>query len=73
MLRARNHFRRGKKHVRQEAFLCLLTITASRLFVPVGEDCLQHIYVIDKDEHGNVIKKKEYDVQYVPLTDAPVE
>jgi len=32
---------------------------------------MQHIYVIDKDENGNVVKKKEYGVQYVPLTDAP--
>lgn len=32
---------------------------------------MQHIYVIDKDKDGNVTKKKEYGVQYVPLTDAP--
>ncbi|KAF2169623.1 hypothetical protein M409DRAFT_64697 [Zasmidium cellare ATCC 36951] len=42
-----------------------------RLFIPVEEAYNQHIYVVDKDEQGNVTKKKEYGVQYVPLTDAP--
>ncbi|OAK95097.1 protein-L-isoaspartate O-methyltransferase [Phaeosphaeriaceae sp. SRC1lsM3a] len=42
-----------------------------RLFVPVEEGSLQHIYVIDKDKDGNVERKKLYGVQYVPLTDAP--
>lgn len=42
-----------------------------RLFVPVAEGLLQHIYVIDKDENGQVERKKLYGVQYVPLTDAP--
>jgi len=42
-----------------------------RLFIPVEENFMQHIYVIDKDENGKVVKKKEYGVQYVPLTDAP--
>ena len=42
-----------------------------RLFIPVEENYMQHIYVIDKDESGKVTKKKEYGVQYVPLTDAP--
>jgi len=32
---------------------------------------MQHIYVIDKDENGHVVKKKTFGVQYVPLTDAP--
>ena len=51
-----------------------LTLTLSdRLFIPVEESFMQHIYVIDKDENGNVTKKKEYGVQYVPLTDAPEE
>ncbi|KAL6709526.1 hypothetical protein ACN47E_001461 [Coniothyrium glycines] len=43
-----------------------------RLFVPVAEGRLQHIYVIDKDEKGEIERKKMYGVQYVPLTDAPV-
>lgn len=48
-----------------------------RLFIPIEErsessgDLEQHIYVIDKDENGNVTTKKEYGVRYVPLTDAP--
>ena len=44
---------------------------ALRLFIPVEEAYMQHIYVIDKKDDGSVIKKKEYGVQYVPLTDAP--
>ena len=31
-----------------------------RLFIPVEESYMQHIYVIDKDEKGNVTRKKEY-------------
>jgi hypothetical protein len=42
-----------------------------RLFIPVEEAYMQHIYVIDKKEDGTVTRKKEYGVQYVPLTDAP--
>ena len=42
-----------------------------RLFIPVEEDQLQHIWVIDKDDQGNVTKSKQYGVRYVPLTDAP--
>ncbi|PVI06998.1 protein-L-isoaspartate O-methyltransferase [Periconia macrospinosa] len=42
-----------------------------RMFVPVEEDWAQHIYVVDKNEKGEVVKKKLYGVQYVPLTDAP--
>jgi protein-L-isoaspartate(D-aspartate) O-methyltransferase len=42
-----------------------------RLFVPVAEGDLQHIYIIDKKEDGSVERKKLYGVQYVPLTDAP--
>jgi len=41
-----------------------------RLFVPVEEDGLQHIYVIDKKTDGSVVRKKEYGVRYVPLTDS---
>lgn len=44
---------------------------ALRLFIPVEEHYMQHIYVIDKKEDGSVERKKEYGVQYVPLTDAP--
>ncbi|KAF2641367.1 protein-L-isoaspartate O-methyltransferase [Massarina eburnea CBS 473.64] len=44
-----------------------------RMFVPVEEGWTQHIYVVDKDERGEVVKKKLYGVQYVPLTDAPPE
>ena len=42
-----------------------------RLFIPVEENYMQHIYVIDKEKDGSVVKKKQYGVQYVPLTDAP--
>lgn len=42
-----------------------------RLFVPVSEGWLQHIWVIDKKDDGSVERKKLYGVQYVPLTDAP--
>jgi protein-L-isoaspartate(D-aspartate) O-methyltransferase len=47
------------------------------LFIPIEEksessgQLEQHIYIIDKDERGNVTTKKEYGVRYVPLTDAP--
>lgn len=44
-----------------------------RLFMPVEENYMQHIYVIDKKKDGTVEKKKLYGVQYVPLTDAPPE
>ena len=44
-----------------------------RMFVPVEEGRMQHIYVVDKKEDGKVEKKKLYGVQYVPLTDAPQE
>ncbi|KAJ9647193.1 hypothetical protein H2201_003379 [Coniosporium apollinis] len=42
-----------------------------RLFVPVEEGWMQHIYVVDKKEDGSLERKKLYGVQYVPLTDAP--
>lgn len=43
-----------------------------RLFIPVGEKGgTQYIWVIDKDENGKVERRREYGVQYVPLTDAP--
>lgn len=44
-----------------------------RLFVPVEENGLQHIYVIDKKEDGSLERKKLFGVQYVPLCDAPKE
>lgn len=44
-----------------------------RLFIPVEESAMQHIYVIDKKADGTVTRSKEYGVQYVPLTDAPKE
>ncbi|GJN89126.1 hypothetical protein Rhopal_002100-T1 [Rhodotorula paludigena] len=39
-----------------------------RMFIPVGVQD-QSIYQIDKDEQGNVTKKRLYGVRYVPLTD----
>lgn len=42
-----------------------------RLFVPVEEGGLQHIWVVDKDEGGEVRRRKDMGVRYVPLTDAP--
>lgn len=42
-----------------------------RLFMPVEEEYVQHIYIIDKNVDGTVTKKKDMGVQYVPLTDAP--
>ncbi|KAL9052324.1 MAG: hypothetical protein Q9162_005468 [Coniocarpon cinnabarinum] len=42
-----------------------------RLFVPVEERGLQHIYVTDKLADGSVQRQKLYGVRYVPLTDAP--
>ncbi|KAJ4291039.1 hypothetical protein N0V90_010236 [Kalmusia sp. IMI 367209] len=44
-----------------------------RMFVPVEEGYMQHIYVVDKKKDGSIEKKKLYGVQYVPLTDAPPE
>lgn len=46
-----------------------------RLFIPVedeeGGTGNQYIWTVDKDEHGQVTKKRLYGVRYVPLTDAP--
>lgn len=44
-----------------------------RMFIPVAEGGLsgvQAVYQVDKDEKGNVNKKRLYGVMYVPLTDA---
>ncbi|KAI1463524.1 protein-L-isoaspartate O-methyltransferase [Daldinia caldariorum] len=44
-----------------------------RMFIPVeAEDGWdQYIWIVDKDEQGNVRKEKSVGVRYVPLTDAP--
>lgn len=44
-----------------------------RLFVPVEEEGVQYIWVIDKKEDGSVVKERTIGVRYVPLCDAPVE
>jgi protein-L-isoaspartate(D-aspartate) O-methyltransferase len=44
-----------------------------RLFVPVEEEGLQHIWVIDKKEDGSVVRERTIGVKYVPLCDAPKE
>jgi len=47
-----------------------------RMFIPVDDDSggwSQHIWCVDKDEKGEVSKKKLFGVRYVPLTDAPKE
>jgi len=44
-----------------------------RMFIPVADTYMQNIWVIDKKEDGSVVRKKEYGVQYVPLTDPPAE
>lgn len=43
-----------------------------RLFIPVGDSYAQYIWVIDKDENGNVKREKSFGVRYVPLTDEPI-
>jgi protein-L-isoaspartate(D-aspartate) O-methyltransferase len=42
-----------------------------RLFVPVEEEGVQHIYVVDKLEDGTLERKRTIGVRYVPLCDAP--
>ncbi|EOO03178.1 putative protein-beta-aspartate methyltransferase protein [Phaeoacremonium minimum UCRPA7] len=45
-----------------------------RMFIPVDDGAdgwSQHVWAIDKDEKGEVTKKKLFGVRYVPLTDAP--
>ncbi|KAL1839264.1 hypothetical protein VTJ49DRAFT_1701 [Mycothermus thermophilus] len=45
-----------------------------RMFIPVDDDdggWGQHVWCIDKDEHGKVTRKKLFGVRYVPLTDPP--
>lgn len=43
-----------------------------RMFIPVEESggISQHIWQVDKDEKGEVKKRRLYGVMYVPLTDA---
>ena len=45
-----------------------------RLFIPVEDERGgggQWIWVVDKDEKGDVRRRKDMGVRYVPLTDAP--
>jgi len=42
------------------------------MFIPVGSFS-QYIWIIDKKENGEVVRKKDFGVRYVPLTDAPQE
>lgn len=45
-----------------------------RMFIPVDDDgdgFSQHIWCVDKDEEGEVTRRKLFGVRYVPLTDAP--
>jgi protein-L-isoaspartate(D-aspartate) O-methyltransferase len=49
----------------------LLTWDGYRMFVPVADSTGgQAVWVIDKDKHGVVTRKRLYGVMYVPLTDA---
>ncbi|KAM5341832.1 hypothetical protein ACJ41O_014863 [Fusarium nematophilum] len=44
------------------------------MFIPVDDDSFgysQHVWRIEKDERGEVTKKKLFGVRYVPLTEAP--
>lgn len=43
-----------------------------RMFIPVGVGS-QWIWVVDKNEKGEVRREKKFGVRYVALTDAPVE
>ncbi|SPO05525.1 related to protein-L-isoaspartate(D-aspartate) O-methyltransferase [Cephalotrichum gorgonifer] len=46
-----------------------------RMFIPVDDDGAgwsQHVWNIDKDENGNISRKRLFGVRYVPLTDPPV-
>lgn len=44
------------------------------MFIPVDDDGMgysQHVWRIEKDADGEIIKKKLFGVRYVPLTNAP--
>ncbi|UPK90437.1 hypothetical protein LCI18_001372 [Fusarium solani-melongenae] len=44
------------------------------MFIPVDDDGMgysQHVWRIEKDENGEITKKKLFGVRYVPLTNAP--
>jgi protein-L-isoaspartate(D-aspartate) O-methyltransferase len=41
-----------------------------RMFIPVG-DWEQHVWLVEKDEKGQVKKQNLFGVSYVPLTDPP--
>ncbi|KAF4982111.1 hypothetical protein FZEAL_2217 [Fusarium zealandicum] len=44
------------------------------MFIPVDDDNLgynQHVWRIEKDDKGEITKKKLFGVRYVPLTEAP--
>jgi len=43
-----------------------------RLFIPVGTGS-QHVWLVEKDDKGELSRKKLFGVRYVPLTDAPAE
>jgi protein-L-isoaspartate(D-aspartate) O-methyltransferase len=42
-----------------------------RMFIPVG-DYEQHVYLVKKNEKGEIKKDKLFGVMYVPLTDKPL-
>lgn len=44
-----------------------------RMFIPVADNFHQFIWVYDKKADGSVEKSRTFGVQYVPLTDAPVD
>ncbi|KAJ4171118.1 hypothetical protein NW754_007263 [Fusarium falciforme] len=44
------------------------------MFIPVDDDGMgysQHVWRIEKDENGEITKRKLFGVRYVPLTNAP--
>lgn len=53
----------------------MLTENCDRsMFIPVDDDSSgwsQSVWRIEKDEEGNITRKKLFGVRYVPLTDAP--
>ncbi len=47
-----------------------------RMFIPVDASAgssSQHVWVVEKDVHGEVTRKKMFGVRYVPLTNAPTK